>query len=169
MNSQLKIYSLAFSLITLFACHSGTDNRKAAEKNVQEHKVIPDFNVALKFINDYAGFCSPENRHSSDTAWIEHNPLLTDGFKTIYKNIVDAARIEDPELGLDFDPIFDAQDFPDKGFSILKADTTSGYVTVRGNDWPTFELVLKVKLINNQWLVDGAGIINIPKEKRSKR
>jgi hypothetical protein len=42
-------------------------------------------------------------------------------------------------------------------------------VTVVGNDWKEFELVLKVERENNKWLVDGAGVINIPDDKRAKR
>jgi hypothetical protein len=82
---------------------------------------------------------------------------------------LDSAQKKDPELGLDSDPVFDAQDFPEKGFSILKVDTLSQYVTVVGNDWKEFELVLKVERENNKWLVDGAGVINIPDDKRAKR
>ena len=82
---------------------------------------------------------------------------------------MDSAQKKDPELGLGSDPIFDDQDFPEKGFSIVKVDTPSAYVTVAGNDWKDFELVLKVEQENNKWLVDGAGVINIPDDKRAKR
>lgn len=71
-------------------------------------------------------------------------------------------------MGLDFDPIFDAQDFPDEGFIILSHDS-SGYVTLQGKDWPEFTVVAKVAWENNTWLVDGTGVINIPEEKRTKR
>jgi hypothetical protein len=86
-----------------------------------------------------------------------------------YKNLLDSGQKKDPELGLNSDPIFDSQDFPEKGFSILNADTLNGYVTVVGNDWKEFQLVLKIKQEHNKWLVDGAGLINIPEEKRAKR
>ena len=56
-----------------------------------------------------------------------------------------------------------------KGFSLLKADTSSGYVTVQGIDWKKFELVLRLVRVDAKWLVDGAGIINIPIEKRARR
>ncbi|HEV8504587.1 MAG TPA: hypothetical protein VGQ53_04275, partial [Chitinophagaceae bacterium] len=101
--------------------------------------------------------------------WIKQNSLLTDNFKNRYKTLSDSAQKKDPELGLGSDPIFDAQDFPEKGFSLLKIDTLKRYVTVAGNDWKEFELVLKVAQENNKWLVDGAGVINIPGDKRAKR
>jgi hypothetical protein len=165
----MKIFLLTLISIVLLSCNSKPDNRKVDENNSKELKIIPDFSVALKFINDYAEYCSPENHDSSDSTWIQNNPLLTNSFKSRYKTILDSAQKVDPELGLDFDPIFDAQDFPDKGFSILKADTSSGYITVHGIDWEKFELVLKVVDIDNKWQVDGAGIINIPRDKRARK
>ena len=75
----------------------------------------------------------------------------------------------DPIEGFDSDPIVDAQDFPDKGFSILKQDPNTGYVTMVGNGWKDFTVVLRIVHINNKWLVDGAGTINIPESKWRKR
>lgn len=70
-------------------------------------------------------------------------------------------------MGLGFDPIFDAQDYPDKGFKIDKQDST--YVIVKGINWPDFRLSLRLTFEDRQWLVDGAGVINIPTNKRAKR
>lgn len=42
-------------------------------------------------------------------------------------------------------------------------------MVVNGKNWPDFELTLKVILVNNKWLIDGCGIINIPKNQRSKK
>lgn len=125
--------------------------------------------MALKFINDYASYCAAENAKRDDVKWIEGDSLLTTNFKQLYRNMVDSARKKDPELGLDSDPIFDAQDFPQKGFTILTADTAAGYVTMNGIDWKDFQLVLKLKRENDKWLVDGAGVINVPPDKRAKR
>lgn len=135
-------------------------------------RIIPNFNVALQFINDYIGFCTREMSAHSDTteaSWIQHNQLLTDNFKNRYKNLLDSARKADPELGLDFDPVLDAQDYPEKGFSISERDTANGYVTMTGIGQNDFKLVLKLTSQNNAWLVDGAGVINIPGDKRARR
>lgn len=126
---------------------------------------VPDFNVALQFINAYTEYCAT----SADANWITKQPLLTDNFKAAHKKLIEDAQKADPEMGLGFDPIFDAQDYPDKGFTISATDTANGYVTVTGINWPDFQVVLKVVQQNNQWLVDGAGVINIPQEKRAKR
>ena len=155
--------------VGLFSCNSGNKAKPETSTGAPEKQVTPDFNVALSFINDYTKFCTKTDQRSTESEWIKQNSLLTDNFKNRYRDLMDSAQKKDPELGLGSDPIFDAQDFPEKGFSILKADTLSGYVTVAGNDWKEFELVLKVEQEHNKWLVDGAGVINIPDDKRAKR
>ena len=163
--------SFIITLLTagLFSCNSETKTQPETSAAPAKEQPMPDFTVALSFINDYAKFCTIPKQGSASSDWIKQNPLLTEKFKNRYKNLLDSAQKKDPELGLGSDPIFDAQDFPEKGFSLLKIDTLNRYVTVAGNDWKEFELVLKVDQENNKWLVDGAGIINIPEDKRAKR
>ncbi len=165
----MRASSIVLIVIMLLACNSEIEIKKNNSIHSNEIKIVPDCNVALKFINDYAEFCSPKTPLISDTNWIENNVLLTDNFKTRYKNLLDSADKIDSELGLDFDPIFEAQDFPDKGFELINCDNETGYVTVRGKDWKNFVLVLKLGLQGNKWLVDGSGVINIPVNKRAKR
>ena len=116
MNIKLKISFVTIVSVIILSCNSSTNNTKTDERNPKELKIIPDFSIALKFINDYAEFCSPENHHSSDSSWIQDNPLLTSSFKTRYKNILDSAQKQDPELGLDFDPILMRRIFLTKVF-----------------------------------------------------
>jgi hypothetical protein len=156
--------------LLLLACSPQANNHvdTLVPKNdapVNNTAPVPDFNVALQFINAYTAYCAT----SADANWITKQPLLTDNFKAAHKKLIEDAQKADPEMGLGFDPIFDAQDYPDKGFTISSADTANGYVTVTGINWPDFQVVLKVVQQNNQWLVDGAGVINIPQEKRAKR
>ena len=145
--------SLIITLLSvgLFSCNSENKNNSEVSATPSEKQVVPDFNVALNFINDYTKLCVQPQR-TKTTEWIRQNPLLTDNFKNRYTSLMDSAEKKDPELGLGSDPIFDAQDFPEKGFSILKIDTLDRYVTVVGNDWKEFELVLKVNQENNKWL-----------------
>jgi hypothetical protein len=123
---------------------------------------------ALKFINSYV-----ENLNNADplilTDWMDSNNLTTKDFKVELKNIVDEAYKKDPEIGLGFDPIIDAQDYPDKGFELESFDEKTNYLTVKGIDWPEFKLTLKIIEENGNWLVDGCGIINIPNDKRAAR
>lgn len=133
----------------------------------------PNCNVALKFINDYTEVLNNILHKKTESTivdnWIANNTALTTNFKTTYKNLLDFAYKEEPEVGLDFDPILDAQDFPDKGFELVNCDSETGYVIVRGRDMEDFILTLKIIQRNNKWLVDGSGIINIPKNKRARR
>jgi hypothetical protein len=154
----------------LVACNP----QQPADTNTVGPSVTPnqtaDFNVAVDFINAYTTYHLTESAGIDGvTDWIAKHPSLTEGFKTAHKQLLETARKNEPEVGLGFDPIVDAQDFPDKGFAISKTDTLNGYVTVSGVDSPDFEVVLKVVQQNNRSLVDGAGVINIPEEKRPKR
>lgn len=147
---------LYIGFLTLLSCNSNT-------------KSVIDCSVALKFINNYSEFCTPKSPTNDDTLWIENNPLLTKNFKQEYNHILTEALKIDPEIGLGFDPIFDAQDFPDLGFELIKCDSKTGYVTVRGVDWKEFSVTLKVVVEDGKSLVEGAGIVNIPERKRAKR
>jgi hypothetical protein len=166
----MRTFLFVFVTIVFFACNSQTKN-KTSDDPTQSSKtnVIPDCNTAVQFINDYVKFITLENKATNDSTWIEQNTSLTANFKLAYKNLLDSARKADPEMGLDFDPILDAQDFPEKGFELVSCDNTLGYVTVSGKDWKDFFLALKVVAQNDKWLVDGAGVINIPADKRAKR
>ena len=75
---------------------------------------------------------------------------------------------DEPYVGLDSDPIFDGNAYPEKGFELLSTDNTD-FITVKGKNWDTYKVTMKVVYQNKKWLVDGCGIINIPKEKRAER
>jgi hypothetical protein len=131
---------------------------------------MPDTSVALAFINSYVQYVLSESKPKpSTTTWIQNNTLLTASFKQQYQSIVKEATKNDPEIGLDADPILDAQDLPQEGFVMKRLDPATGYLTVRGKDWTDFELTLKLVQQNGQWLVDGSGYINIPANKQAKR
>ncbi|HEY8100573.1 MAG TPA: hypothetical protein VIF82_07435 [Burkholderiaceae bacterium] len=128
--------------------------------------------IANRFMNEYKKYSDEVlNRKSHETVeqWIQRNKLITVNFKNTYKKLIEIAHKQDPELGLGSDPIFDAQDYPDQGFVILDCDEKSNLVTLKGKDWEAFKVVVKVNKFDEDWLVDGAGIINIPKNKRAKR
>ena len=124
--------------------------------------------TALTFINDYV-----KNSNSMDQTetlqWVNNHLEVTQEFKDSLTQIITEAQLQDPELGLDADPIFDAQDNPEEGFEILSTDSKQGYITVRGKHWKEFKVNLKMKNENGKWLVDGCGTVNIPVEKRIQR
>lgn len=145
-----------------------TSCRESSNSKMEKVKSLPnrDYEVALKFINDYnKEFLNP---HSEGLEWLSKNKTITLNLLQRYKQMLDSAESADPELGLDFDPIVNAQDSDEQGYEIKKIDSILGYVTVNGKSAPNFEIVLKVIEKNGVTLVDGSGVINIPKSKRPK-
>ena len=110
--------------------------------------------VVLQFVNDYIHTMDDEQVNTKN--WIKDNPLLTKKFKSEYKK----------SLKNDFDPILNAQDYPEKGFKIVNSNSSTGFVNLEGVDYPEFSITAKVVSENDKWLVDGCGIVNIPEEKR---
>jgi len=165
----MKKYLLILIVVLGISCNNQSNKRTESASTTSTKEATPDFNVAIKFINDYVELCNHPSKDMDDTTWIARNPLLTQKFKSTLKNLIDAAYKEEPEVGLDFDPIFDGNDFPDKGFEIIEKNDQSGYIVLRGINRPEFTLTMKVVKLNTIWLVDGSGIINIPKDKQAKR
>ena len=115
-----------FILLLIILTCSCTKQNEKREKTIGVEKseiATPDFDVALRFINSYAEYCDKlMKKEAVDSNWIYNNKLLTESFKEKYKSIIDSAFAEEPELGLDADPIFDAQDYPNKGFEMMATD-----------------------------------------------
>ena len=124
---------------------------------------------AVAFVNAYVANCNKEQGGLGVAQWVSTSKLTTIRFQTELKKMLAEAYKEDPELGLDADPIFDAHDYPDKGFELESFDSQTNYVVVRGKGQPDFKLTIKMVSENKNWLVDGCGIINVPTAKRSAR
>jgi len=144
-----------------------TNNSKASQ--VMGSKKDNKTDNALIFINDYVKNENKMNKAVDIIDWVNSNKLTTDGFKKELKRIIDEGYKNDPELGIEADPIFDAHDYPDKGFLIESFDDKSNYLILKGVDWPDFKLTMKIKKEKGIWLVDGCGMINIPNDKRARR
>ncbi len=132
---------------------------------VDESKV-----AAQSFMNEYIEYLNEMMSKKTTITmdqWVENNKTVTTRFKSSYKKIVDEAKKEDPELGLNADPILDAQDYPDKGTLLDRCD--DNFVTLKGKEWERFKAVVKMIKTKNGWMVDGSGIINIPKDKQAPR
>jgi hypothetical protein len=159
MKAPFMIRTALCMILFCFLSESTSAQHKAKEKS-EKLKI----EAALSFINDYLEFDHKGNEVAT-VKWMNSNPLLTAEFKTQYKALIAEARKEEPELGLDFDPIFDAQDYPDEGFEFLKFDSND-YVIVRGIDWPQFTVIIRMAFLQNKWMVTGAGVINIAKNRQ---
>ena len=126
-------------------------------------------NVALKFINDYVMNCNKMKEQIGIVEWVNSNQDVSPEFKVELTKMIEDAYKSEPEYGLGFDPIFDAQDYPDDGFKLTEFDSISNYLTVEAKTWKGFVIKMKMKKVNNKWLVDGCGVINIPKNKQAER
>lgn len=163
MNILKYILVYVIALVSI-SCGTKT-NDKAPQPDSSQ---LPDASVAVKFINDYVSFISKSGFEEGAVTWVRGKERVTEDFKNALRKLIEEAYREDPEMGLDFDPILNAQDYPEGAF-VLSTSDPDGYVTVQGKDQPEFKVVVKLKLIGNKWMVDGAGAINIPEEKQPNR
>ena len=162
----MKIFVFIIFLGLIISCSEKKQNSENVN-NISEATTI-----GLMFINDYTKYQNDQINNkglNSDSNWVHNNIYSTNNFKEKYKQILLSALQEDPELGLESDPIFDAQDFPDQGFKLTSFDSTTGYLVVSDIENDSFQVVLKMAKENNKWLVDGCGTINVPEQYRAKR
>jgi hypothetical protein len=124
---------------------------------------------AAGFMNEYKAYCDKEGAGETTLQWVRRNKKVTADFKKAYRKMVVDAQKEDPEMGLGFDPIWDGQDYPQKDLIVLKCDDNSDYVILKGADLDTYRVVLKVIKTGKGWLVDGAGVVSIPKDRQAPR
>ena len=117
---------------------------------------------ALKFINAYVQNCNKLKLAEEIVTWANHNQFTSQNFNMALKKLIENANQKDPELGLGFDPIFNAQDYPQDGFELDHIDPLSNTVVVQGKNMPTFKLIIQLVFERKQWLVDGCGAVNIP-------
>lgn len=165
---QRLLFTLTIALVT---CCTQREKVEQEQKTDAIEPTIEDkadrTQSALAFINEYNDNRNKMAEGVNIVDWVTSNNLTTRRFKEELKILLDEAYKVEPEVGLDFDPILNAQDNPDKGFEIESFDEPTNYLTVKGIDWPDFKVVIKVVEENGNWLVDGCGIINIPKERQN--
>ena len=131
----------------------------------QESAVANDFMAEyIRYNNDVL------NQKTTQTAaqWIQHNENVTGDFKKSYQELVARAEKQDPELGLDFDPILNAQDYPEQGFEIAQCEENLVTLVGKGKEWQNFKVAVEILNTERGWLINGAGVINIPKNKQAK-
>ncbi|MEY3238477.1 MAG: hypothetical protein RI883_2578 [Bacteroidota bacterium] len=172
--NKMKSALIVSASLFLFASCGNTEKTAAISPDT-ESKELPatqkadKVSNALAFINDYVANSNNMANAKNIIDWANSNQLSSEAFKTALKEIIDAAFKEDAEMGLDSDPIYDAQDYPEKGFELASFDEKTNYLIVKGIGWFDFKITMKVVEENGKWLVDGCGIVNIPEEKRMER
>lgn len=148
---RIVTFFLSLTFLSLSPGATGSDYKTAQE---------PSYEVALTFLHSYLDYLNDRNVKIGRVEWIRKQTTVTENFKTTLTKFIESSEF------LDFDPILDAQDYPE-GFEIYETD--SEFVIVKGTDWPGFKLTLKLLKVGKEWLVDGSGVINVPKERRRKR
>lgn len=124
-----------------------------------------NYQAALDFINAYV-----ESIDQLEVLeFVTNSSLSTEKLHTELENIVILAWEENPRIGLQFDPLFDAQDYPAEGFELHEFDSKTGYVMVKGIDWEDFKVAMRVVNENGHILVDGCGVVNMPEDKQAER
>lgn len=137
--------------IVLFACGNNGEEKSSAN-------TTPDPQVALNVLNGYVANC---NAMKDSEEWVKNQPLLTADFKAAYHQMITDAWEDDPELGLGFDPIFNAQDYPEKGFKLASGTSPDNSMVVLEGIDMNMTVKVKLKEVNGKWLVDGAGVIRL--------
>lgn len=148
-----------------------TDHEKVnlvLDSHVTSHQKLNPL-IAIRFLNSYIEDTNEMKDPFEIIDWAKASPLVTENFRYKLEKLVSDARKEDPELGLGFDPIFDAQDYPDEGVRLHSMGSEPNYVIAQGKKWRDFKVAVKLVLQDGKTLVDGCGVINIPEDKRAKR
>ncbi|OAI42683.1 hypothetical protein AYO41_00685 [Verrucomicrobia bacterium SCGC AG-212-E04] len=138
----------------------GVASSGAASPNEEVEKVVASF-----YAQYYKECLRKPAKGDSDKAlirWVTANSYLSDGFKKALRKAVVDARKEDPEMGLDFDPILNAQDYPEKGYRAkdIQANGDKASVTMEGLDAPDFKISVQLVKTDNKWKIDRIGDIN---------
>jgi len=134
----------------------------AATPNDEVTKLVESF-----YAQYYKEYLHKPSKGDSDQAlirWVNANPKLSDAFKKALRKAVLDARKEDPEMGLDSDPIVGGQDYPDKGFRAKDVQITGdkAIVAMVGIDSPDFKIAVTLVRSANKWKIDAIGDINAP-------
>ncbi|MEN3325186.1 hypothetical protein VP395_15755 [Mariniflexile soesokkakense] len=172
----MKNLDLILLLLIALSCNnkkekinfSETQEQIELETDIKKNQLIVSdstsiANVALSFINGYTENCNQMNDRIEIVEWVNSNHNASQKFKSELKRITEEADKADPELGLGFNPIFNAQDYPDKGFKLVDFDTISGIVNVKDKILDNgFRMKIKLIKEKDKWLVNGMGIINMP-------
>lgn len=161
----LRALTIILLGLIITSCNTTDKQNKTAHQEIKKN-TEPDYNIAIRFINDYLDYLNDMKSKIGLIEWIENRTDVSAEFKIELKRVLDEAEKNDPEIGLGFDPVLDAQDNPNE-FELDRYDSI--FLTAKGKDWSDFRLTLKVKFLDNKWIVDGAGIINIPEKMRAKR
>jgi hypothetical protein len=117
MTKQVFIILISFCFLSCGHYDQNESIIENSEAKTETTKLDTEhIETALHFINDYVENCNKRKEAIDIVNWVNKNPQATERFKLTLTELMNKAYEEDPELGLGFDPLFIAQDYPDHGF-----------------------------------------------------
>ena len=118
--------------------------------------------VAVNFINNYVDYCENHAGSIQYVDWAKNEEYVSSVFVDSLEKMVSDAYAIEPEMGLGYDPIFNAQDYPSEGFEFKSLTKEQTYVvTVCGKEWKEFEVNIKLVSTRASMLIIGAGVVNM--------
>lgn len=124
-----------------------------------------NYQAALDFINGYV-----ENIETMEILeYVNQSTLASANLKAALEMIVIEAWETNPKIGLDFDPLFDAQDFPSEGMELHEFNSETGHVLMKGIGWDEFIVAARIIKQNDYILVDGCGVVNMSEQEMASR
>lgn len=159
---------LILSFFLLLNCENSIHNETSHPEfeNLQNSEIEdqqisePNWKIGLAFINKYVEFCNSRTPEQDILNWVKSSELTSKDFVSSLSNLIMEAEKKDPFTGLDYDPLFIAQDYPEEGFVIESTNTEHKLMIVRGIEWDSFTVKIHLKMINQEWVVDAAGDVN---------
>ncbi len=152
-----KFLPYAAALLLLASCSSDNTNKTAAVDSVipaaTDEKTQMSEN-ALHFINDYVNNCNQMNKAVGVLEWVNTSDLASDSLRAIVKKAFEEA---DKETGLDYDPIFNAQEYPEEGFELESVDEVKSIVVVKGKNNSGYKMNMQMVKENGVWKVGRCG------------
>ena len=96
----------------------------------------------------------------STAQWIDDSPVLTPAFKQAYTKLF--ADAEAAEMGLDSDPVLNAQDVPAVPYKTRTATISGDRATAEVTNAEWADALIRVSLVNvnGEWRIDGINDIN---------
>lgn len=158
---KLSTIILSAGLLVLVACSESKESDAVVKQEealqINENQAVE---VALSFVNAYVVNCNQMSKALAVEEWVAMNTQTTMEFKAALTNLVNEAKKNNPEIGLEADPILNAQDYPENGFELESLDQTVNIIHLKGKGQPEFKLTLQMKQENGAWLVNSCGMVN---------
>ena len=155
-----KTNRMKTKLLVMLSLVLGAVSTGWASPKEDVEKVVESFYA--RYYREYLGKPAKGGADKNLLRWVNANPFVSDDFKKALRKAVVDARKEDPEMGLDYDPILDAQDYPEKGYRARRTQISGNKATVamEGIDAPDFKVSVELVSLQGNWRINGIGQIN---------